>query len=289
MSFSNDVKQELCRADISSATGEAFTYGLLYGFRSKKPVLLTDSECVVECFRNILPPKSLVIKTPRERGGKSFSVEIINRELLEKYGFFSPEINTSVVNGNDIIAGAFLRGIFLSCGSVSVQKAGYHLELSPGSLEKCENLHRLINEQGMRIEMSSRKSAYFLYSKDSENISDFLTFIGAMQSSMEIMNIKIIKEVRSNINRKVNCEAANIEKTASASAKQIMDIRTIQEKTGLEVLPEELREIAALRLENPDVSLSGLGKLLSEPISRSGVNHRLARISKLAEELRKEK
>ena len=103
------------------------------------------------------------------------------------------------------------------------------------------------------------------------------------------MYIKIIKEVRSNINRKVNCEAANIEKTASASAKQIMDIRTIQEKTGLEALPEELREIAVLRLENPDVSLSGLGKLLSEPISRSGVNHRLARISKLAEELRKEK
>ncbi|MGN0618851.1 MAG: DNA-binding protein WhiA [Ruminiclostridium sp.] len=289
MSFSNEVKQELCRADISSATREAFTYGLLYGFRSKKPLLLTDSECTADCFKNILPPKSVIIKTPRERGGKSFSVELLNRELLEKYGFFSPEINTSVVNGNDIIAGVFLRGIFLSCGSVSVQKAGYHLELSPGSLEKCENLHRLINEQGMRIEMSSRKSAYFLYSKDSENISDFLTFIGAMQSSMEIMNIKIIKEVRSNINRKVNCEAANIEKTASASAKQIMDIRTIEEKTGLEALPEELREIALLRLENPDVSLSGLGKLLPEPISRSGVNHRLARISKLAEELRKEK
>ena len=138
----------------------------------------------------------------------------------------------------------------------------------------------------MNINISHRRNSFFLYSKDSENISDYLTFIGAMKSSMEIMNIKIIKEVRSNINRVVNCEAANIGKTAAAAAKQILDIRLIGEKMGYDKLDEDLRELALLRLENPDISLSGLGGLLSEPLSRSGVNHRLKRIAAIAEDIR---
>ena len=195
-------------------------------------------------------------------------------------------INKELVNGNDTVTGAFLRGAFISCGSVYVQKAGYHLEFDPETDEKCRELCRIINEQGMSVSVSSRRGRSFVYCKNSENISDLMTYIGAMQSAMEIMNIKIYKEVRSGINRAVNCETANIGKTAAAAAKQLMDIRFIDERIGLDKLSDDLREIAVLRLENPDVPLSGLGKLTEPCISRSGVNHRLERISKKADELR---
>lgn len=286
MSFTNDVKKELCGNDISGELRDTFIYGLLYGFRNAEPMLITESEYVAECFKNILLSKSVIINKLTLKNRKTYSIEIADKTLLEKYCFASDNINTELVNGSDIATGVFLRGVFLSCGSVSVQKAGYHLELSINSPEKCEKLYNMINEQGMVINRSKRKCSHFLYSKNSENISDFLTFIGAMQSSMEIMNIKIFKEVRSNINRVVNCEAANIEKTASAAAKQILDIKLIDEKIGISSLDDDLSEIARVRLENPDVSLSGLVKLLDKPISRSGVNHRFLRISKIAEDLR---
>lgn len=286
MSFTNDVKKELCGNDISGSFKDIFIYGLLYGFRNSEPALITESEYVAECFKNLLPKKSVDIGKIVLKNRKTYSIEIKDAELLDKYCFGSDKINTEFVNGSDIVTGVFLRGVFLSCGNVSVQKAGYHLELSINNPEKCEKLYNMINEQGMIINRSKRGCSHFLYSKNSENISDFLTFIGAMQSSMEIMNIKIFKEVRSNINRVVNCEAANIEKTASAAAKQILDIKLIDEKIGLSSLDEDLSEIAKVRLENPDVSLSGLVKLLDKPISRSGVNHRFLRIAKIAEELR---
>ena len=286
MSLTNEVKQELCGNDINKATKTAFIYGLIFGIKGQSPILTTECESVTECFRNIFPSGSVIVSEEIKRGKRLYIIEITDKDILKAYSFGENSVNRSIVNGNDAVTGAFLRGVFLVCGTVSVQKAGYHLELSLDNEEKCRSLHSFINEQGVNINLSHRRSSYFLYSKNSENISDYLTFIGAMKSSMEIMNIKIIKEVRSNINRVVNCEAANIGKTAAAAAKQILDIRLIGEKMGYDKLDEDLRELALLRLENPDISLSGLGELLSEPLSRSGVNHRLKRIAAIAEEIR---
>lgn len=285
MSFTIDVKNEICECIIPSTLSDVFCYGLLYCLNVDKPVLLTDSRRVEKCFSELFCGNIASVPTMR-KGGQYYKITVLDNKLDEKFGYSQPLINRNLVSGNDIDTGVFLRGIFLSCGVVSVQKAGYHLELSVRNEEKCEQLYNLILEQGMKINRSSRRGVPFLYTKDSENISDFLTFIGAMQCSMEIMNIKIYKEVRSNVNRVVNCEAANIEKTVAAATKQIEDIKYIMECGEYDLLNPELKELAALRIDNPDISLNELGKLIDPPISRSGVNHRLERLHKIALELK---
>ena len=284
MSFTIDVKNEICDCVIPISLSEVLCYGLLYCFDKDRPILLTDSRRVEKCFGEMFG-SSITSEPTMRKGGQYYRITVNDNKLEEKFGYGKALINRNYVSGNDTDTGVFLRGVFLSCGVVSVQKAGYHLELSVHSKEKCEQLYNLIHEQGMKINCSSRRGVPFLYTKDSENISDFLTFIGAMQSSMEIMNIKIYKEVRSNVNRVVNCEAANIEKTVTAATKQIDDIKFIIDCGEFDSLSPELKEIASLRIENPDISLNELGKLISSPISRSGVNHRFERIKKIADEL----
>lgn len=288
MSLTIDVKNEVCECAIPQTFIDIFRYGLLYPLNADKPGLLTDSRCVkntfAEMFGNAVSSEQIA-----RRNGMYYKITLNDKTLDDKFSYASSEINRNYVSGNDVDTGIFLRGVFLACGNVSVQKAGYHLELSVHHNEKCEQLYKLIHEQGMKINLSSRRGVPFLYTKDSENIADFLTFIGAMQNSMEIMNIKIYKGFRSNINRRVNCEAANIGKTVAASASQIEDIKFIMECGEYEKLNPELKEIASLRVENPEVSLSELGKMLEPPISRSGVNHRIERIKKIAAELHGQK
>ena len=284
MSFTSDIKSELCEGIIPQTLVDTFCYGLLYPIRRDKPFLTTDNKSVEQCFTELF--QNNVIAELKKQGEAACRITVNTEKLNEKYGIHHPGINRTFVSGNDVDTGIFLRGVFLSCGSVSVQKAGYHMELSVRDENKCGQLYSLITEQGMKINRSVRRGVPYLYSKDSENISDFLTFIGAMQSSMEIMNIKIYKDFRSNINRKVNCEAANIGKTVAASAKQIEDINFIIECGEYEKLPSDLKELASLRIENPDISLSELGKLFDPPITRSGVNHRIERIRKIADGLR---
>ncbi len=285
MSFTSEIKNELCESIVPQTLIDTFCYGLLYPLRDDKSYFITDNKCVEKCFSELFS-EYVSIEYCKKGENDNYKLHINTDKLNEKYSFIAHSINRSFITGNDVDTGVFLRGVFLSCGSLSVQKAGYHLELSVRNEKKCEQLYNLIHEQGMKINRSVRRGIPYLYSKDSENIADFLTFIGAMQSSMEVMNIKIYKGFRSNINRKVNCEAANIEKTVVASAKQIEDINFIKECGEYENLPSDLKELVCLRVENPDISLSELGKLFNPPISRSGVNHRIERIRKIADALR---
>ena len=133
-----------------------------------------------------------------------------------------------------------------------------------------------------------RKNNNILYIKESENIEEILTFMGAQNSTLEIMNIKILKDMRNRVNRVRNCDMANLNKTSAASVSQLQDIRLIESNMGLENLPDTLREIAEARLENPEFSLNDLGEILDPPIGRSGVNHRLKRIKQIADQIRKE-
>ena len=165
----------------------------------------------------------------------------------------------------------------------------YHLEFTLGTEEKAEKICRLMNESGMNIKKSRRREKHILYTKDSEGISDILTYIGAMLSSMEIMNAKIYKGVRNNVNRAVNCESANIEKTVAASRKQLEDIEYIAQCNSLGILSDELRQIADIRMENIELSLTEIGKLSKPEISRSGVYRRLKKISGIADKLRRER
>ena len=150
------------------------------------------------------------------------------------------------------------------------------------------DLTELLGEIGFNVKSTERKGNHVIYMKDSEVIEDLITFMGATMSSIELMNVKILKDVRNKANRIANCDAANIDRTLKASDKQIADIEYIADKIGMENMPPDLAEIAEVRLEFPEMSLKELGEELEKPLGRSGVNHRLKRISALAEQLREE-
>lgn len=287
MSFTNDVKHELCACDVPDNYREIIRYGLYFGFRgTAEHYFITRDKTAAGYARRLFPKNTVTYEHITSSSGTSYRVAEADRLFFTKYQLTGNTISRELIGGSDAEVGMFLRGAFISCGNVYVQKAGYHFELSAGDKEKCSELERLINEQGMNISVSHRGPSYFLYSKNSEDISDILTFMGAVQSAMEIMNIKIMKEVRSGINRSVNCETANIERTVRASTKQLEDIKLVLENAKPGELSDDLREIAMLRMNNTDMSLRDLGKLVQPEISRSGVNHRFERIAKLAEEIR---
>lgn len=283
MSFTTDVKNELCGFDLSHKDEKIVLYGFLYCLKEQMEYF-TESEAVRDYIKRLA--EDTVISEPLQRRGRDGFLLKLDSVDFNINNF---EISSDYVDGRDENTGLFLRGAFLACGIAANPDKEYHLEFSVGAKEKSERLCRLINESGMNVKESCRKGKYMLYTKDSEGISDILTFIGAMISSMEIMNAKIFKGVRNNVNRAVNCESANIEKTVAASRKQVEDIEYIADNKGLGILTEDLRQIAEIRRENIELSLSEIGKLLDPEISRSGVYHRLKRIGEIAERLRRER
>ncbi|MCI6560960.1 MAG: DNA-binding protein WhiA [Ruminococcus sp.] len=182
--------------------------------------------------------------------------------------------------------GVFMAGVFLACGSVNDPAKEYHLEFTVPEEELSEELVNLLRDIGVHAKTMVRRGKYIVYVKGSESIEDTLTFIGAQQCTLELMNVKIFKDVRNKANRIANCDNANIDKVITASLRQTEDIRLIEQTIGIDKLPEELREIAELRLSAADMSLKEIGDALEPPISRSGVNHRFRRIAKIAEEIR---
>lgn len=170
---------------------------------------------------------------------------------------------------------AYLRGCYMAVGSMSDPYKSYHLELVCGLQAQAEQLLKILHDFSLDAKMIVRKKYYVVYMKEGENIADFLNITEAHKALMEFENTRIYKGMRNMVNRKVNCEAANITKTVNAATRQVEDIRLIREKMGLEGLPEPLRQMAYVRLENPQASLGELGKLLDPPVGKSGVNHRL--------------
>ena len=181
---------------------------------------------------------------------------------------------------------AYVRGAFLGGGSISNPEKTYHLEFVTHSEEYALELCKLINSFGLNSKVIQRKNSFIIYIKEGEQIVDLLNIIGAHSALLELENIRIMKEMRNNVNRLVNCETANLSKTVNASVRQVESIKLIQTQIGLQRLPKNLREIAELRLNYPDESLKELGEMLDPLIGKSGVNHRLRKIEKIAEELR---
>jgi len=180
----------------------------------------------------------------------------------------------------------YLRDLFLCCGSVSDPRKEYHLEWSCTDREQASQLQEILLSFGKEAKAVLRKKFYVVYLKDSTDIVDLLNLMGASVSMMEMENQRILKELRNSVNRRVNCEAANIGKTVSASRKQINDIRFLEEAGILRTLPESLRKMAELRLQYPDTPLRELGDLAVPPIGKSGVNHRLRRLTEIAQKYR---
>lgn len=181
---------------------------------------------------------------------------------------------------------AFLRGAFLSIGSMSNPEKGYHLEFVCSDTEQAGQLVEILLVYEIKARIVARKKYQVVYIKESEEISTLLNVIGAHVSMMKLENLRILKDMRNAINRKVNCEAANITKTVNAATKQIDDIQYIKEHYGFDNLAKNLRQIAELRLEYPDATLKELGQFLTPNVGKSGVNHRLRKLSELAGQLR---
>lgn len=181
---------------------------------------------------------------------------------------------------------AFIRGAFLTSGSMSNPEKAYHFEIVCNREDRAEQLRDIMNSFGMEAKIVSRKRSYVVYLKEGEQIVDILNIMEAPVALMNLENIRILKEMRNSVNRQVNCETANIHKTVSAAVKQIEDIEYLREKVGLEHLPLPLREMAYVRLEHPDAPLKELGTYLVPAVGKSGVNHRLRKLGIMAEDLR---
>lgn len=181
---------------------------------------------------------------------------------------------------------AYLRGVFLGGGSVNRPEGNYHLEIITDNTVFAETISNLMNKFNLAAKSSLRKSRNVVYLKESEHIVGFLNIIGAHSALLNFENARIYKDMRNNVNRLVNCETANLNKTVNAAVRQKENIDLIRNTVGLEKIPEPLRETAELRLKYPDACLAELGKLMQSPLGKSGVNHRMRKIEEIAEKIR---
>lgn len=211
-------------------------------------------------------------------------------KLIDLHGEIAENLSVikNVVIQNSCCRRAFIRGAFLASGSISDPEKFYHFEIVCASEEKAKQLQAIIATFEVDAKIVIRKKYYVVYIKEGSQIVTILNVMEAPVALMELENIRILKEMRNSVNRQVNCETANINKTVSAAVKQIEDIEYIRDTIGFAKLPENLEEIAMERLARPDATLKELGEALNSPVGKSGVNHRLRKLSSLAEQLREQ-
>ena len=219
--------------------------------------------------------------------------EMGSENLLRELGILEPGDGFYTVNKvpenllqNEECIRSFIRGAFIGGGSISDPGKNYHMEFVTNNEDFAKSLKDLINKLGFNCKVVSRKNNFVVYLKESEQISDLLSIIGAHNALLSLQNTKIVKAMRNNVNRIVNCETANLSKTVNASVRQIENIKLIQDTIGISSLQENLQEIARIRLECEDMTLKELGEMLEHPIGKSGVNHRLRKIEEIANDLR---
>ena len=292
MSFSKNVKEEL--SNISNLANKEVVKAELMGYlitnninvKNNKIKYSTESEYNINRFAKLLNNIN-ISKYKIDIQGKVFSISVNEKIELEGLDYRD---NKAVLNeklsqfcNNEVLEKSLVRGSFLGSGSLNNPEKIYHLEI----ILNCEENVEKISEIFKKYDIKMKKLNNTLYLKDGEEISKFLAFIGANSAVLKFEEIRVIRDMRNNVNRLVNCETANLNKTINAALKQIEDIKFIKKMKRFNELPENVREVADLRLEYPEISLIELGKLLSNPVGKSGVNYRLKVISNFAEELRR--
>lgn len=299
MSFSGNVKEELA-AHISLARHcqlaelaalLLFSAGTCEGNMHLR--LDTENEAVVrKCFtllrktfniETVMQGKERLIPDDALEGKV---IQALHLNGIEKEGLNLAEPVNSLLIKNSCCARAYLRGAFLSVGSMSDPKKSYHLEFVCNEKTQALQLQMILQEFQIEAKIIRRKKYDVVYLKEGSGIVDLLNVMGAHVSLMNLENLRIVKEMRNSVNRRVNCETANISKTVTAASKQIEDILLIRDKYGFENLPDNLRQMAEIRLEYPDAALKELGEYLEPPVGKSGVNHRLRRLSEIADKIR---
>lgn len=287
MSFSGEVKEELAKhisparhcqmAELAALLHLCGQYGIeqngqyTIGFQ-------TENEAVArKCF-------TLLQKTFNIDNDVTLSEEQM-QDFYKKFGDLEEPVSELLIK-NSCCQRAFLRGAFLSNGSISDPQKGYHMEFVCTDEAKAGQLKKVIQGFNIEAKIVIRKKYHVVYLKEGAGIVDLLNVMEAHVALMNLENLRILKEMRNSINRRVNCEAANISKTVNAAARQIEDIEYLRDHYGFRKLPESLRQMAQVRLEYPDAPLKELGEYLDPPVGKSGVNHRLRKLSELADKIR---
>lgn len=299
MSFSSDVKEELVKqlpGELHCRYAELAALLAFYAHVEYEPQIRVlfpedNSAALRKCFT--LLSKTFNIRTDRlgklQIKGKSFykltSEDFDVSKVFEKINPLDP----MPLLKKDCCKRAYLRGAFLGSGYVNDPEKEYHFEILSDDDEFSKLLTYLFLAFNISPKCSQRKRYRVTYFKEFGSVSDVLSVIGAHKSMMDMANTRIVKEVRNSVNRRNNCDMANISKAVNAASKQIEDIELIEKNIGLSALPDILREMAVIRLEHPDSSLTELGGLMDPPVGKSGVNHRLRKISAIADELRLER
>lgn len=310
MSFSQKVKEEIekhisasrhCQiAEMAAYVanfGQEAPDGGSFFWRSEKEAVLRKVFTLLEKTYNIYSAmEDMTAKDTKNKGVKAEHIYRIVltkddeiRKVLQSVRFLEMKDKTvsALLLKNDCCRRAFLRGSFLCLGSMSNPVKSYHLEYVCSSRAQAQQIADIIGTFQIDARITERKNHFVVYIKEGEAIVDLLNIIGAHISLMDLENLRIVKEVRSSVNRRVNCETANISKTINAASRQMEDILYLRDHYGLNRLPEHLKEMAIVRLEHEDASLKELGEYLDPPVGKSGVNHRLRKLKELAEELRK--
>ena len=314
MSFNADVKKELTTLVVGKKCCQLalvagflrFAGSITLGRSGMGVRVKTDSPAVARLFITITKDyfgtkTSLSVDSSVQPLSKGHSYELSITPEMNADGILREAGIVSVREGSNYITDGLnweiirkrcckkscLRGIFLAAGMVTDPSKSYHLEISCASSYMAQDVRKLVNSFGLKSKVSARRSKYVVYLKDSEQIADFLGIIGASGQLFKFENVRITKDMRGTANRINNCENANLTRSVNAAQKQIADIRYIAETRGLMSLPERLKTTAVLRMENPELPLAELAQLHEPPIAKSGLNHRLARLSETAESIRK--
>lgn len=307
MSFASEMKNELTRIEAEACCSQAELSALI---RMNGNLSISNKEWVI----NVQSENAAIARRIYSLIKKLFDVEIEllvrkkmklkknnvyicrikmrTKEILSQLGIlvdgsFNHNIQNSIIK-EDCCKRSYLRGAFLAGGSVNnPETSSYHLEIFSLYESHSRDLTDLLNKYELNAKTLERKKGYISYMKEAERISDFLSLIGGYQAMLKFEDVRIVRDMRNSVNRLVNCETANLNKTISAAMRQVENIQYIERELGLEELPERLREIARLRVIHQDISLKELGEMVSTGvISKSGVNHRLRKIDEIADKLR---
>lgn len=295
MSFSANVKEELLNIEVENKCClKAMAYGmLLFGraFNANAISMMTDNQNTASMYQKLVKEVTGVdVKCTVSPSGKYIlSVDGADerKAVFAAFNLTGTERSLRINRSNltndaddeeECCFRAFVRGAFLSCGTVCDPNKMYSLEFIVPYMKLSEDLQILLSEMGAAAKVTQRRGIRVVYYKDSGMVEDVLTMMGAMMSAVEIMGVKVLKDVRNRVNRRTNFETANISRTVAASMEQVEAIEYLDENIGFETLPDDLKTMAILRVENPDISLRELGEMFDPPISRSSVNHKLTKL-----------
>ncbi len=286
MSFSSDIKQELNKN--SSLSNKNIVKQELVGYlisgnvnilKGKEIKFSTESDYNINRFSKLL--SNLNINHSIDIVGKNFIISLKTKDI-NFVNYKEDLIYMKEMPKNEEEKKAIIRGTFMGSGSINNPEKEYHLEIEFTNKQNMDKISNFLIEFGIKIKNMETKNKYYIYFKDGEEISKFLALIGAAKAVMKFEDIRVQKEMRGKVNRLVNCETANLNKTINAAVEQIAAIKKLQKTGEFRKLDDNLKEIALLRLENPNMSLIELGKKLREPVGKSGVNYRLKKIMEIA-------